>query len=214
MRRLVPSLVAATVAVLAVSTLPGVAGAATVEITMQARSFVPEETTARTGDQVVWRNTDSISHTVTADDGRFDVVVEPGRTFTRSFASAGTVDYYCRFHGSPGAGMAGTVEVVASSGERTGRRLSGPDRIATAIAISEYQFPDGANEVYLARSDVNPDALVGGSLTRGPILLVPACGDLPASVAAEIRRLDPSRVVALGGVNTVCDQILQQAVDA
>lgn len=72
-------------------------------------------------------------------------------------------------------------------------------------------FPNGATEVYLSRQDVNPDALVGGALTKGPILLVPTCGTLPPAVAAEIRRLDPARVVALGGPNTVCDDILRQA---
>jgi hypothetical protein len=93
-------------------------------------------------------------------------------------------------------------------------RLSGPDRIATAVAISQYQFPGGAAEVYLARADNFPDALAGGALTKGPVLLVPSCGELPAVVKAEIARLNPAKVVALGGTAAVCDAMLTQAANS
>ena len=96
---------------------------------------------------------------------------------------------------------------------RTAGRLEGPDRITTAIAISQFEFPNGSGVVYLARSDDFADALAGGSLTRRPILLVPSDG-LPDSVAAEIRRLDPDQVIALGGVNAISQSILDAAVGA
>lgn len=97
---------------------------------------------------------------------------------------------------------------------RTTTRLSGPDRITTAIAISADQFPSGAAAVYLARADQPADAVAGGVLTDGPILLVPSCGAMPPVVAAEIARLDPVEVVALGGPGAVCDAILEAAAAA
>lgn len=95
-----------------------------------------------------------------------------------------------------------------------GDRVSGSDRISTAVAISQYEFPDGAEEAYLARADNFADAVAAGALRRGPVLLVPSCGDLPAVVASELARLSPSRVVALGGPAAVCEDILSQGVAA
>ena len=98
---------------------------------------------------------------------------------------------------------------------RRGDRISGADRFGTAVAISQRQFPDAGVEVaYLARANVFADAVAGGALTDGPILLVPSCGPIPASVTAELGRLDPARVVALGGASAVCDQVLTDAAKA
>lgn len=94
-----------------------------------------------------------------------------------------------------------------------GLRLAGPDRVATAIEISRYGFPDGADEVYLAGVDATPDALAAGALTGGPLLLVPRCGSVPQLVLDEIARLGPDRVIALGGDRAVNPDVLRQAVN-
>jgi hypothetical protein len=94
---------------------------------------------------------------------------------------------------------------------RQAERLSGPGRIDTAVEISKYQFPAGAPEVYLANAATFPDALAGSALTQGPILLVPQCGDVPRVVLDEVARLQPAKVVALGGQAAVCDAVLSQA---
>lgn len=93
-------------------------------------------------------------------------------------------------------------------------RLAGPDRMSTAVAVSRRAFPEGAAVVYLARQDLNPDALVAGALSDGPVLLVPSCGALPAVVADEIRRLGAREVFALGGPGSVCQEILDAAAVA
>lgn len=98
-------------------------------------------------------------------------------------------------------------------GARATSRIAGPDRIRTAIEIAKEQFPDGADVVYLARADEFADALAGGSLTAGPILLVPPCDGLPEAVAVELDRLDPETVTALGGEDAVCEEMLQQAAN-
>ncbi|MEE8603396.1 DUF4397 domain-containing protein [Euzebya tangerina] len=100
------------------------------------------------------------------------------------------------------------------TGARETSRLAGDSRIDTAIAISQRQFADGSDVVYLARQDAFADALAGGVLTDGPILLVPNCGQLPAQVGEEINRLEAGDVIALGGTLAICDSILEQAAEA
>lgn len=89
------------------------------------------------------------------------------------------------------------------------RRLTGGDRIQTAVNIAVTQFPNGSEDVYLARSDVFADAVAGGVLTNGPVLLVPPDGPVPEAVlSAVFPQLRPDRVVALGGESAVTDQAL------
>jgi peptidoglycan/xylan/chitin deacetylase (PgdA/CDA1 family)/putative cell wall-binding protein len=95
----------------------------------------------------------------------------------------------------------------------TTSRISGVDRYDTSVAISRHQFPyvSALRSVYLARGDRYADALAAGVLTDGPVLLVPSCDGVPTSVAAEISRITPDEVVALGGTSAVCDATLSQA---
>ena len=88
-------------------------------------------------------------------------------------------------------------------------RIAGATRIDTAVQVAQYQFPRGADDVYLTRSDVFADAVAAGSLTDGPILLAPACGPLPATLTNEINRLDPDRIIALGGPNAICSELVR-----
>jgi putative cell wall-binding protein len=84
-------------------------------------------------------------------------------------------------------------------------RLAGNDRYATSVAVSAATFPDTAERVYLATGKNFPDALAGGPVAAngpGPLLLVPG-GCMPAVVRDEISRLQPSRLVFLGGTNAV-----------
>lgn len=93
-------------------------------------------------------------------------------------------------------------------------RLSGTDRYASAVAISRHRYADpaGARVVYLSRGDSYTDALTAGTLTDGPVLLTRGgCGAVPASVLAEVRRLNPTTVIALGGTGAVCDAALTEA---
>ncbi|HUH08647.1 MAG TPA: cell wall-binding repeat-containing protein, partial [Egibacteraceae bacterium] len=69
-------------------------------------------------------------------------------------------------------------------------RRAGPDRFATAAAVSEASFPPGVAKVYIATGGNFPDGLTAGpaaALDSAPILLV---GDtIPAPTAAELTRL-------------------------
>lgn len=110
--------------------------------------------------------------------------------------------------------VAPTDESVAPSA--TTGRLSGSTRYGTAASISRWQFADpvDAPTVYLARGDILADALAAGVLTDGPVLLVrPGCSAPPGVTTTEIDRLDPERVIALGGTGAVCEDTLQAAAD-
>lgn len=114
---------------------------------------------------------------------------------------------------APASGAAASAALAGTEASSPGvGRLAGPDRWATAVAISRAAYPDGAPVAYLARgADPLVDALAGGALTDGPVLLVPGCGGVPAAVLHEVERLDPDRVVALGGPAAICDGNLAAA---
>jgi plastocyanin len=73
----------------------------------------------KAGTTVTWTNNDSAPHTVTSADGistsanttsLFNGSVNPGATFSYTFAKAGTYYYLCTIHKSQ-AGMHGEIIV-------------------------------------------------------------------------------------------------------
>jgi putative cell wall-binding protein len=91
-------------------------------------------------------------------------------------------------------------------------RLAGPDRYATAAAISAATFAPGVPVAYIATGTNFPDALAGaaaGGHRSGPVLLVnPAVAALPGPTAAELARLKPRTIIVLGSAGAVPDSIL------
>jgi putative cell wall-binding protein len=88
-------------------------------------------------------------------------------------------------------------------------RFSGEDRYATAVEGSKSGWTS-APVVYLANGESFPDGLSAGplaALNGAPLLLVPGCS-VPAAVDAEIARLKPAKVVAIGGPGAVCEEVL------
>ena len=107
------------------------------------------------------------------------------------------------------ATVASQLAVYATAGSVS--RLAGADRYLTAAAVSNGTFAT-ADTVFIATGSNFPDALGGGAVAgrdRAPLLLVPS-GSVPASVAAELRRLDPARVVVLGGTSAVSSGVATQ----
>jgi plastocyanin len=71
-------------------------------------SFTPATLSISVGTTVTWTNTDSVTHTVTADQGTFDSSnLSPGTTFSFTFSQAGSYPYHCSIHPS----MMGTILV-------------------------------------------------------------------------------------------------------
>jgi putative cell wall-binding protein len=98
--------------------------------------------------------------------------------------------------------VAASLEQYATTGSVT--RLSGADRFATAAAVSQKYFAS-SSVVFLATGTDFADALAGAPMVGWngyPILLV-TNDSVPAATAAEIKRLNPSRIVILGGTSAV-----------
>jgi len=71
-------------------------------------AYAPATITIHPGDKVVFKNSDSTAHTVTASDKSFDSGnMDQGATWTHVFAKAGTYTYLCSYH----TYMQGTVVV-------------------------------------------------------------------------------------------------------
>jgi len=81
-------------------------------VNIQNFSYMPQTLTIPAGTTVTWTNNDPTQHTVTWDDRSVDSgLLAQGQTFTHTFDTPGTYGYFCIPHGSPGAGMFGTVVV-------------------------------------------------------------------------------------------------------
>jgi len=118
----------------------------------------------------------------------------------------------------------GSVSVSATmteAGPIPSTRLSGADRYATAVAVSqEFDAFNGAagSYVYIASGVNYPDALSAAPAAakrNAPLLLTPP-NALPASVAAEIQRLDPETIIVAGGSGAVSNAVftaLQGLID-
>lgn len=104
---------------------------------------------------------------------------------------------------SPSEASAGTAGVT---------RLAGQNRFETAVEISKSAFSPGVDTVYVATAAGFADALTGGPLAAvndAPILLV-GNDTIPEATRAEIVRLQPGRIVILGGEVAVTKQVEDQ----
>ena len=63
-------------------------------------SFTPNSLTVKVGTKVTWTNHDSVTHTVTANQGAFNAPVLPGSSVSFTFTKAGTYAYHCMIHPS------------------------------------------------------------------------------------------------------------------
>lgn len=84
-------------------------------VTIADFSFTPATLTVAVGTSVTWTNNGPTGHTVTANDGSFDSdtagnksTIGAGKTFSHTFATAGTFAYHCKIHSS----MTGTITVT------------------------------------------------------------------------------------------------------
>ncbi|MEH3076222.1 MAG: cell wall-binding repeat-containing protein [Quadrisphaera sp.] len=120
--------------------------------------------------------------------------------------------------GAASADTTTTTTTTATAGAPEVQRLAGDDRIGTAIAVSQAVFSDadGAYAAFVASAASWPDALAASALAAqygAPLLLVPADGQLPASVRTELHRLKVEQVYVLGGDRSVSDRISAQLSD-
>ena len=107
---------------------------------------------------------------------------------------------------SVSAGVASALDAYDTGGGVL--RLAGADRYATAAAISRHHHPSGAPMAYVATGLDFPDALAAGApaAVRGaPTILVKS--SVPSASATELERLDPVRIIVLGGPRVVSQPV-------
>ncbi|MFM2353749.1 MAG: hypothetical protein RLZZ608_1155 [Actinomycetota bacterium] len=96
-------------------------------------------------------------------------------------------------------------------------RIAGSSRYTTAVAISQSIIPPGytAPVVYLVTGTGYADALSAGpaAARAGGVMLLTAPTSLPPEVGLELDRLDPARIVIVGGPGVISSAV-EQAVGA
>jgi len=74
-------------------------GSSASAVEIKGFAFSPNSIQVAAGTTVTWTNSDTTTHTVTADDGSFDSGnLDPGKTFSFTFDKAGTFTYHCAIH--------------------------------------------------------------------------------------------------------------------
>lgn len=93
------------------------------------------------------------------------------------------------------------------------QRLSGGDRYSTAVAISQNSFPNGgAPVVYITTGDNYPDALSAAPAAArgGGVVLLTDKYSLPWQTSAEVSRLNPARIVVVGGEGAISANVYNE----
>ena len=79
-----------------------------IEVDILISGFQPADITTGRGSTIVWTNRDTLVHTVTAEDGKFDSgTIAPGDSFEQRFEKIRSYSYSCKFHPE----MKGTVTI-------------------------------------------------------------------------------------------------------
>ena len=160
----------------------------TVKIFTSGMSFSPATVTVEAGARVCWENSDEIPHSVKSNSGAFGMPApSPNHwAYTVTLNDAGTFPYYCEVHGSPSAGMRGTVIVQGGGGgdpednpgtlrfAQTGPSVSEGTANAS-ITVSRVNGDDGA--VSATWTSSAGTATAGSDFTAGSGTLNWADGD-------------------------------------
>jgi plastocyanin len=84
------------------------ASSATTTVQIKRTGFVPATVTINQDDSITWTNADTIDHQVVANGGSFaSPILNPGKSWTRTFRSGGTFRYHDALHPT----LKGTVTV-------------------------------------------------------------------------------------------------------
>lgn len=120
---------ALALAAVALAAVPASAASTTIEA--KDNVFAPTATSVKVGDKVTWRNTGQAPHEVTATDGSVaSGNIDPGASYTWTATKAGSVSYYCRYHGTASTGMKAslTVQAASTAGSPTSHPTTGGGR--------------------------------------------------------------------------------------
>jgi plastocyanin len=189
---------------------PGFARVVTVGIANGNQlQFFPAVTNIATGDQVIWVwNNTSNTHSTT-DTGLWDSGLMASGSFTNTFNSPGTFDYFCTKHVS--FGMTGAVVVavanlppnVAITNPVSGTVFAAPAKVTIQASASDtdgtvtnVQFLIGST--ILTNETVAPFSAVASNLTAGAYTLTAIASDNNGATAtnpASITVVNPAPIL-------------------
>jgi plastocyanin len=152
-------------------------------VSIKDSAFTPNQLAISPGETVTWTQDDNTEHSVTSSDQLFNSnTLVPGDTFSFTFDTVGTYNYFCVFHGA--GNMAGTINVSEPT-ENTPpdppSNLLPPDRATNqplAVQLSASPFVDADTNDFHAASQwlvryaennavaVDSGPVTGGSLTN------------------------------------------------
>lgn len=131
-------------------------------------------------------------------------------TWSASISSLGAGIHTFSVEGTYGAWSKGPALTGYFTKGMTTARLSGADRYDTSAAVAA-KFTS-ADTVYLASGVNYPDALSAAPAAvylGGPLLLTTPT-DLPTSIASQLSRLDPTRVILVGDTSSISSSVRSQ----
>ena len=153
-----------------------------------------------------WSDGGAQTHTITATHG-----LELTATYVSTATACGTSGPPPSQPTSPPTQP--TTPPPSGPDEARTERIAGANRYETAAAIVRESFPTGpVPVVFIATGETFADALAGGPAADalgGPVLPV-AENALPAPVRGELTRLQPGRIVVLGGPGAVSDTVARE----
>jgi manganese oxidase len=137
------------------SSTPTAIATETVTVGMGNMVFNPAVIHVKTGTKVIWKNNDTIAHTVTSganrsSDGKYDSKdLQPGKSFSYTFMKPGSYDYFCVYHPD----MNGTVIVSddatnPTETETMAAQQTSKDKIA-AMGTGLQGEPQQKDDIYL-----------------------------------------------------------------
>ncbi len=173
--------------------------------TITIDSVAPAVTSTLSGRTVTIEATDATSG-VTLVEYRLPGDPDPQWTEYTGPLTVGPAAETVEFRATDAAGNVSDVDSRNVPGaEISVDRVAGDSRYTTAVGVSQQSYPDGADVVLVANGQTYPDALSAGpaaAFAGGPLLLVPT-DSVPQAVTDEINRLNPSRIVVIGGTPSV-----------
>ena len=105
------------VAILTLAVPLAALGASSRTVDVTDDSYNPKTFSVEVGTTVVFKNTSTLPHTATADNGSFDTgMIAKGESKSVTLKKTGKFPFYCQYHGAAGGvGQSGTITVTAAA---------------------------------------------------------------------------------------------------
>ena len=129
------------VAILTLAVPLAALGASSRTVDVTDDSYNPKTFSVEVGTTVVFKNTSTLPHTATADNGSFDTgMIAKGESKSVTLKKTGTFPFYCQYHGAAGGvGQSGTITVTAAAAPapsgNSGGAVPATDTLPTDVPV-------------------------------------------------------------------------------